>query len=205
MNQIQLDRLEVGYGRRSIVENVTGEIESGEWIHCFGKNGTGKTSFLQTVASFNYPLSGQIQWNGSNIFDRKHDFRAQLRYFGHEVSLYERLTVRDNWSLFTGLFDIQSEPPQSLTENISPDSLVGELSRGQKRRLELSSMISAPRNVVVLDEPFASLDSEATDSLVTSLNEIRSNDGIVLTASPDASDHASSNWQISGRAVIKNP
>jgi heme exporter protein A len=202
-NKLSFSELGVGYGRKAVLENVSGTIHSGEWVHLFGTNGSGKTSLLQVLASLNHPLSGMVQWNDENVHQFKSEFRSRIRYFGHEVALYERLTVQDNWDLFKGLFDIAGSAPRSLTENISSTSQVDELSRGQKRRVELASLIASPRDIVFLDEPLASLDQHATDSLVENLHGIREDGVIIVTASPGPMDHCDVNWKITNGSIVK--
>jgi heme exporter protein A len=202
-NQLSFSNLEVGYGRKSVLENVSGSLRSGQWVHLFGTNGSGKTSLLQVLASLNHPLSGTVKWNDEAVHKFKSEFRSRIRYFGHEVALYERLTVRDNWELFKGLFDIAGSAPRSLTENISPASEVEELSRGQKRRVELASLIASPRDLVFLDEPLASLDQHAADSLVENLHGIQEDGVIIVTASPGPMDHSDVNWKITDGSIVK--
>jgi heme exporter protein A len=80
---------------------------------------------------------------------------------------------------------------------------VKDLSRGQKRRVELASLIASPRDLLFLDEPLVSLDQEAEDSLVDNLGSIRSDGGIVVTASPEPLDYAERNWKITDRDIVK--
>lgn len=203
MNLLEFDSLSVGYGRKHVLTEVSGEISEGEWVHLWGKNGSGKTSLLQVLASFHRPLAGEVVWNGNDIQRHVEDYRQQIRYFGHEVSLFERLTVKDNWEIFAGLFNIQGTSPRSFTGEISPHSLVHELSRGQKRRVELASLIASPRNLVILDEPFASLDDQAVDSLRDNLDGISDDGGIVLTASPETIDGPDRTWQVKNEKLTK--
>jgi heme ABC exporter ATP-binding subunit CcmA len=203
MNRLRFDALDVGYGRKTILESISGELTSGDWVHLFGRNGSGKTSLLQVLASFHYPIGGSVLWNGNDIHRNKQTYRSNIRYFGHEVSLYERLTVRDNWELFSGLFDLHGTAPRSFTEHIEPETPVEQLSRGQKRRVELASLIASPRELLIFDEPLASLDQEAVDSLIENLESIREDDGIILTASPEPLEHAQENWKVAGTDLVK--
>lgn len=203
MNRLRFEDLVVGYGRKAVLDSVSGELTAGDWVHLFGRNGSGKTSLLQSLASFHYPMSGTVYWNDTDVQQSRSAFRSRLRYFGHEVALYERLTVRDNWELFTGLFNVHGTSPRSFTERISPTTRVDDLSRGQKRRVELASLIASPRDLLFLDEPLVSLDQEAEDSLVENLGSIRSDGGIIVTASPEPLDYAERNWKITEGDVIK--
>ncbi|MFB6226745.1 MAG: heme ABC exporter ATP-binding protein CcmA [bacterium] len=203
MNLLEFSSLTVGYDRKSVLNEVEGEISSGEWVHLWGRNGSGKTSLLQVLASFHQPLEGEVLWNGTKVRTNLERYRRNIRYFGHEVALFERLTVRDNWELFGGLFNIQGTSPRSFTGEISPSSLVQDLSRGQKRRVELASLIASPRDLVILDEPFASLDEQAIDSLRDNLQGIREDGGIVVTASPESIDGPDRTWQVKNKTLTK--
>lgn len=203
MNRLRFDALNVGYDGKTVLESVGGELTSGDWVHLFGRNGSGKTSLLRVLASFHHPIGGSVLWNGNDIHRNKQTYRSNIRYFGHEVSLYERLTVRDNWELFSGLFDLHGTAPRSFTEHIEPGTPVEELSRGQKRRVELASLIASPREFLLFDEPMASLDPGAQDSLVENLESIREDGGIILTASPKPLDYARKNWKVSGTDLVK--
>lgn len=203
MNRLEFTNLCVGYGRKEILREISGEINGGEWVHLWGKNGSGKTSLLQVLASFHPPQSGRIFWNGNDVRANVQKYRQNIRFFGHEVALFERLTVKDNWELFAGLFDIKGSSPRTFTGEISPHSLVHELSRGQKRRVELASLIASPKEFVILDEPFASLDDQAVDSLRDNLKGIRDDGGIVLSASPETIDGPDRTWQVKNRKLTK--
>ncbi len=202
-NRLRFEGLDVGYGRNSILQGVSGEVQSGRWVHLFGRNGSGKTSLLQVLASLNYPLSGTVEWNGRDVHRNRPAFRSCLRYFGHEVALYERLTVRENWDLFEGLFDVDGLNSGPLTDEIASSRLVKELSRGQKQRLELASLIASPRDLVILDEPLSSLDQAAAGVLVEHLHRLGEEGVIVLTASPDPMDHSDDNWRIANGTIDK--
>lgn len=203
MSQLEFRNLDVGYGRKYILNDISGEIHSGDWVHLWGKNGSGKTSLLKVLASFHRPLGGEVLWKGNDIRQCRDQYRQLIRYFGHEVALYERLTVRDNWEIFVGLFDIQGTSPRTFTGEISPESRVHELSRGQKRRVELASLIASPREIVILDEPFVSLDDQAVDSLRENLHGIRDAGSIVLTASPETIDGPNRTWQVKNKTLTK--
>lgn len=202
-NRLEFTDLDVGYGRQSILKDISGEIVQGEWVHLWGNNGSGKTSLLQVLACLHTPLNGEVTWNGHDIQKNMEKYRRKLRYFGHEVALFERLTVQDNWELFAGLFNIQGTSPRTFTGEISPRSEVHELSRGQKRRVELASLIASPRDLVILDEPFASLDEQAVDSLRDNLKGIQDDGGIVLSASPEPIDGPDRTWQVKNKKLTK--
>lgn len=201
MNNLTFSNLTVGYGHHLVLEDITGQLTGGNWIHVRGENGAGKTTFLRTLASFMSPISGELTWNDSAVDSIREEFRQRIRFVGHEVSVFEKLSVSDNLDLFSSLFDFGMDSKPDLLDGIHAQQRVEQLSHGQKRRLELSTVINSPRDLILLDEPMASLDMDVRESLLNHFRQWANDGRMLVTASPDTLSNSDKTLTISNKTV----
>lgn len=196
MNRLELEDLTVGFPSRPLVQGAHAVLEAGDWAHVQGSNGAGKTTLLSVLASFLNPLAGRVLWNGESVFSDPASFRRQVRVFGHETALFEGLSVRQNWELYTALFSLSGTVETRIAGGVGPERPVNRLSQGQKRRVELAALLPTPRPLMLLDEPSASLDEESTGELHNQLRSLADRGSILVTASPKPMPGADEIWRI---------
>lgn len=195
-NRLSFEDLVVGYGPRVVLDGVSGEIVSGRWIHVWGDNGSGKSSLLRVLASLQGHRAGRITWNGDPLEEQREEYRRSIRYFGHEEPLFRRLTVGQSWSLYADLMGLDGTVSTRFTESVTGERRVEDLSQGERQRVGLATLMSAPREAVFLDEPLVSLDDEAREDLIEHLRTICSMGGMVLSASPRPLEGPDGLWHV---------
>lgn len=177
------DKLSAVRGGRTLFSELSFGVAAGEVLLVMGPNGAGKTTLLRMIAGFLHPDAGRIHVEGG---DADEALSEQCHYVGHANACKAGLTVAENagfWSRFLGEghADIDATLETfglSALRNIP----AGYLSAGQKRRLGLARLLLAGRPLWLLDEPTASLDSAAQDTLTDAVNAHLARGGLVVAA-----------------------
>lgn len=175
-------------GHRTVIQDVDLTIAPGEALALLGANGAGKTTLLQCLAGALRPMSGEVRWCGEPA-GRKPASRRRIGFVGHESGLYLALTSWENL-LFAGrLFDVD-RLNERTTDILSAIGLaghthqqVGSLSRGMRQRLAIARATIHQPEIVILDEPFTSLDAGGRRWLAEYLCQLRAQRcGIVFSS-----------------------
>jgi heme ABC exporter ATP-binding subunit CcmA len=132
----------------------------------FGPNGSGKTTLLRVLAGLLRPSGGTALLGGEEIRSSTESIRRRIGYAGHEPGLYGRLTVVENLTLFAQLYGVAPERVDEVLERLDlsdrRNTSAGTLSAGFKRRTAVARAVLHEPDVLLLDEPYANLDDEAS-------------------------------------------
>ncbi|MGZ5025572.1 MAG: cytochrome c biogenesis heme-transporting ATPase CcmA [Methylobacter sp.] len=173
---------------RTLFEQLTFELVSGQVLLLEGRNGSGKTSLLRILCGFREPDAGAIHWCGDAIKDSQ--YYAQMAYVGHLDGIKKELTVLENLKMALAL---SSPGRYSIDQALAKvhlsgydDILAQALSAGQKRRLSLARLLITENVLWILDEPFTSLDKHGIALIESLMAEHCAHGGmIVLTSHHD--------------------
>ncbi len=181
-----------GVGGLVILEGIDLEVRAGEFISIIGPNGAGKTSLINVISGVHKPRSGTVELLGEDVTGLRPADRTRLglgRTF-QTSSLFPGLTVEENVRLAAqadlgGSLKLLTVPgPDDDAQLRTSDALekvglidrkadlVGELSHGDKRKLELAVVLSADPAVLLLDEPTAGVSVEETRPLVDLIQSV---------------------------------
>jgi ABC-type Fe3+/spermidine/putrescine transport system ATPase subunit len=155
------------YQRESFDCQFDFELAAGQWLGVSGKSGAGKTTLLELISGFEKPSSGEIFLNQMNISGLDVEAR-KIAYLFQGNSLFPKLTIAQNLSLSLQTPEIQkSKHSQFIGDYLAAVGLSGkenrypgELSGGEQARAGLARALLRPSKLLLLDEPFSSLDSE---------------------------------------------
>lgn len=180
------------YGRRTVVSDVSMEVNQGEIVGLLGPNGAGKTTTFYMVVGFIKPNEGRVFLGKEDITDLPMYKRAQngIGYLPQEPSVFRKLSVEDNILAvleMTGLS--KREQKQKLEELIEEFGLQrvrknrgDTLSGGERRRTEIARALATGPRFILLDEPFAGIDPIAVEDLQSIVSKLRTkNIGILIT------------------------
>lgn len=189
---LRADNLIKKYKKRTVVNNVSVQVEQGEIVGLLGPNGAGKTTTFYMIVGLIKPNEGEIFLDDENITKLPMYRRAKkgIGYLAQEASVFRKLTVEENIMAvleMTKLSKIeQKEKLEALMEEFSLTHVrknIGMvLSGGERRRTEIARALAVNPNFVLLDEPFAGVDPIAVEeiqSIVAKLKE--KNIGILIT------------------------
>ena len=152
------------YGRHVVLDGVTLEVYPGEALALLGANGAGKTTLLRILATLCRPSAGTATVAGADCVRDAERARGQIGYLGHGSHVYEDLTATENLRFWCTLAGMPTSPEAILgaLTAVELDGVAHErvrtFSAGMRRRLGLARLLPAPSRVLLLDEPFASLD-----------------------------------------------
>ena len=180
------------YRSRTVVNDVSFEVNQGEIVGLLGPNGAGKMTSFYTVVGLIRPYSGEVLLDGQSIQKMPMFKRAQLGigYLAQEASVFRKLSVEDN---IKGVLEMtklsKTEQSARLEELLEEFGLTriratrGDLlSGGERRRTEIARALATKPKFILLDEPFAGVDPIAVEdiqSIVAGLK--KKNIGILIT------------------------
>ena len=163
------------YGDYPALRNVSLSAAPGACLALIGRNGAGKTTLLRTIAGFSRPGKGKITIFGNGPRDTQ--TRRLMGFIGHGISVYDELSALENLMLFGKLYGV-ADPKKTALEWLErtglgrvKDGLVREFSRGMRQRLAVARAFLHGPKVLLLDEPFTSLDDRAIAVLQRLLHE----------------------------------
>jgi lipopolysaccharide export system ATP-binding protein len=180
------------YRNRTVVNNVSFEVNQGEIVGLLGPNGAGKTTSFYMVVGLVKPDQGEVYLNDQNITKLPMYKRAKMGigYLPQEASIFRKLSVEDNISAVLEMTKLtkaeQKKKLESLLEEFhlnhvrkSPGDV---LSGGERRRTEIARALAVDPKFILLDEPFAGIDPIAVEDIQTIVAKLKfKNIGILIT------------------------
>ena len=181
INQLQLHQVSVHYGAFQAVREVSLQLELGQIGCLLGPSGCGKTSLLRAIAGFEPVSCGEIRLHGEVISRLQYTLVPERRRVGmvfQDFALFPHLDVARNIGF--GLGDVsRAVRDQRVTELLELVGLVGmakafphELSGGQQQRVGLARALAPGPEILLMDEPFSSLDTELREQLAREIREL---------------------------------
>lgn len=164
---LKVRELVVGYGGPAIVQGVDLEVPRGEFLAILGGSGSGKTTLLRAIAGYLRPTSGEVEIDGRLVAGRDTWVPPEKRHIGvvpQEGALFPHLDVAANISF--GLPRKERRTTERVSELLEMVGMIGmehdrphELSGGQQQRVALARALAPEPELLLLDEPFSSLDA----------------------------------------------
>jgi len=192
---VAVDHLVKRYKATTAVDGVSFSLPAGSITGLLGGNGAGKTTTIAMIMGLVLPTSGSVRVLGAAMPQERYRVLQQMNFESPYVDMPTRLTVRQNLSVFAQLYgvaDIEERIAQladdlDLVEFL--DRPNGKLSAGQKTRVSLAKALLNKPEVLLLDEPTASLDPDTADWVRSRLEEYRvSQRATILLASHNMSE-----------------
>ena len=177
INSLQILNLSKAYDAKEAVINISFKLSQNEIVGILGPNGCGKTTTIGMILGLLKPTSGKILINGIEIESHRVDLLNKLNFISPYIELPKKLTVKQNLEVYGRLYDVNKLKIkidylcEKLRLNEFINKITGELSSGQKNRVSLAKSIINDPEVLLLDEPTASLDPETGDFVRSFLEE----------------------------------
>ncbi len=195
INSLQIINLSKAYDAKEAVKNISFKLSQNEIVGILGPNGCGKTTTIGMILGLLKPTSGKILINGIEIESHRVKLLNKLNFISPYIELPKKLTVKQNLEVYGRLYDVNKLKIKIdyLCEKLRLyefiNKITGELSSGQKNRVSLAKSIINDPEVLLLDEPTASLDPETGDFVRSFLEEYqRENKTSILLASHNMSE-----------------
>ncbi|WP_341909859.1 ABC transporter ATP-binding protein [Ferrovibrio terrae] len=168
------------------VDGIDFQVAPGSVTALLGGNGAGKTTTIAMLLGLLKPSAGSIHILGTDMLRDRHHILPRLNFSSPYVDLPHRLTVRQNLKVFAGLYAVPQAAAriEQLAEELNFAALLdrpaGALSAGQKTRVALAKALINQPDMLLLDEPTASLDPDTADWVRSLLEKYRQERGVTI-------------------------
>src|SRR3974390_1204083 len=183
---IEVAQLTKFYKATRAVDNVSFEIARGSITGLLGGNGAGKTTTIAMIMGLVVPSSGRIRVLGHSMPEQSAEVLGRMNFESPYVDMPMRLTVRQNLTIFGRLYAVENlhdrieRLPSHLALGDFLDRANGKLSAGQKTRVALAKALINQPELLLLDEPTASLDPETAAWIREHLETYRRRHGATI-------------------------
>ena len=174
---LEIDGVWKFFGDFPALKQVDLRIEAGSVVALLGRNGAGKTTLLRILAGLSKPSRGAVRILGAEA--REQSTRRRIGVLGHSISIYDELSAFENLVMFGNLYGLpdSARRADAILERVGlarvRDGLTREFSGGMRQRLAVARAFLHDPEVLLLDEPFTSLDDKAIAVLQSMLQEMR--------------------------------
>ena len=168
MSELVIENLKKTFKKRTVVQDVSLTIKSGEIVGLLGPNGAGKTTSFYMIVGLISTDRGRISLDGANISKMPIHSRAKLglSYLPQEPSIFRKMTVAENILAILELQELTREKMNVRLEGLLQELGIGHirnspaisLSGGERRRVEIARCLASDPTFILLDEPFAGID-----------------------------------------------
>ena len=184
---IQIKNLKKKFNDSFAVNGINFEIDKDRTLGLLGPNGCGKTTSIGMILGLIKPTSGEIIIDNKNLDTFKRDeILTRINFASPYIELPKKLTVRQNLEVYSRLYGIKNrkERIDEISEDLNISDFferkTGELSSGQKNRVSLAKSLINKPEILLLDEPTASLDPDIGDFVRSYIQNYRSKNKVTI-------------------------
>lgn len=174
---IRAQRLTLAYGKKTVLENASFHIEKGSFVALVGDNGSGKSTLLCAMAGSMPPKSGTLTVSG------------RVSYIPQGSGLMEELTFGDNLRFFAGLAGVKAPSQLPFGAEKLLSTRVQDMSGGMKKLCSIVCGVIGDPDVLLLDEPCASLDEDRKKMLLDYLAQCKAAGKTIVYVGHDVSEY----------------
>ena len=183
---IEINNLTKQFKNTLAVKNISFQINKGKIIGLLGPNGSGKSTTIGMMLGLIKPSSGTVIINGQNIENNRTNLLEKMNFISPYIELPKKLTVEENLKVYGRLYGVKNLKDKIfyLMEKLNLADFrtrkTGELSSGQKNRVSLAKALINDPEILLLDEPTASLDPDVGDYIRSFIEDYASNKGATI-------------------------
>ena len=183
---IEVNELQKKYENTLAVKNINFQIKQGDIIGLLGPNGCGKSTTIGMLLGLVKPSSGVVKINGQNIENNRTSLLQKINFISPYIELPKKLTIEENLTVFGKMYGVKNLKTKILDLMEGLDLVnfkkrkTGELSSGQKNRVSLAKALINDPEILLLDEPTASLDPDVGDYVRSFIESFAKNKGATI-------------------------
>ena len=183
---IEINNLTKQFNNTLAVKNISFKVGKGKIIGLLGPNGCGKTTTIGMMLGLIKPSSGSVIISGQNIEYNRTRLLEKMNFISPYVELPKKLTVEENLKVYGRLYGVKNliDKISYLMEKLNlidfKSRKTGELSSGQKNRVSLAKALINDPEILLLDEPTASLDPDVGDYIRGFIEDYAANEGATI-------------------------
>ena len=183
---IEVNNLAKQFKNALAVDNISFKINKGTILGLLGPNGSGKSTTIGMMLGLIKPTSGTVIINNQNIENNRTSLLEKMNFISPYAELPKKLTVEENLKVYGRLYGVKNLKDRiynvmkklNLTQFITRKT--GELSSGQKNRVSLAKALINDPEILLLDEPTASLDPDVGDYIREIIEDFAANKGTTI-------------------------
>jgi len=168
------------------VDNISFSMKEGEIVGLLGPNGAGKTTTIQMLLALTTPTIGTISYFGLDLHTHREEILTRINYVSAFSGMQSRVTVRENLEVFSGLYEVTDWKNKvrilaktlGITQHL--DNLYWHLSSGEKARVNLVKAFLNDPQLILMDEPTASLDPEIVSVVLDLVSDMRKRHNVAI-------------------------
>lgn len=185
-NILQVKRLTKKYGKFTALDNLDVELHPGIITCLLGHNGAGKTTLINTVLGLERPTSGEVLFNGKDLYKNTESVAGNIGYCSSDLCLFMKETLTENMLYWAVILNV-SDPLMHIARIISACNLseysrkiVKNLSGGTQKRLSLAMAMIGNPSIIFLDEPTSGVDVVNREDVWEFIMSMKREDRIIL-------------------------
>ena len=159
---IEINNLSFKYGKKSVLKDITLQLEAGKIYGLLGENGVGKTTLLKIISGLQKPSSGSCTVKGEHPFDRTPSFLSNIYYLPEELEYIQTDHTSNGFAKLNGTFypNFDFAKFQTILKDFSviPNQKLYKLSLGQAKKAAIAFAIATNTDLLLMDEPSNGLD-----------------------------------------------
>jgi ABC-2 type transport system ATP-binding protein len=163
---IEAENLVKKFGDFTANDRLTFHVKKGEIFGFLGANGAGKTTAMRILCGLSKPTSGRVEVAGYNVYNEAEKVKKSIGYMSQKFSLYEDLTVKENFRFYGGIYGLSRgrirertvELLEKLNFSHAAKRKIADIPLGWKQKLAFSIAIIHEPRIVFLDEPTGGVD-----------------------------------------------
>lgn len=174
------------YGAFMAVDGIEFSVKRGEIVGLLGPNGAGKSTTIQMLLGLLTPTAGSIKYFGKDFDRHKLEILGRINYLSAFNTLQEKISVEKNLRVFAEAYDVK-KPVQKIDELLEYFSVshikkerYGNISAGQRTRVNLAKAFLNDPELVLMDEPTASLDPDIVDRVLSMIEHLKAQRGLTI-------------------------
>ncbi|UZW14752.1 ABC transporter ATP-binding protein [Clostridium pasteurianum] len=190
-NIILVENLTQQYGDFLALNNVSFKVNKGEFLGILGPNGAGKTTLFNLLSGITLPTQGKIVINNEDISKFSFEFKKKIGVLCSNLGLYNKLTCLEFLQFLGNMYGIQNN---ELEKNISyildvlqldlyKNKVIEKCSTGTQKKIGLAGALIHKPEILILDEPFESVDAIVAYNIKSLLKDFISNQGTIIISS----------------------
>lgn len=206
MAMIDIENISYSIGQINIIDKISFEAEKDMFVSIIGPSGCGKSTLLRIIAGLIKPLNGSVKYNGNEVVGPQKEISFVFQDFG----LLPWLTNIENVKIGLSLLDIDEEEKDRKAMDIFKrmglegfeNSYPNMLSGGMKQRVGIARAVISDPKVLLMDEPFSSLDELTAETLRTDIIDMLKNTDIPVSLVLMVTHNVEEAVELSNKVVI---
>lgn len=183
---LTLEGVEKRFGYHRVLQNVSFQLQAGEFVLLIGNNGAGKSTLVRIICTLMKPTTGNVMYEGRDYRQQLPQWHGKMGSLTHESRFYGDLNARENLALYGTLYGLEKMRPRIEEVLVQTDLVhastlpVRTFSSGMTKRLMIARLLLCRPEFLILDEPFAGLDQNSVHWFLDYLRGFHQKGGTVL-------------------------